>query len=72
MIIQTQSYPRADLIGNPSDGYYGKTIAFVFKNFSANVQLYHTPELEIITTSLKEGLRKFAEWYKSYYSKTNQ
>ena len=24
------------------------------------------------TTSLKEGLRKFAEWYKSYYSKTNQ
>lgn len=48
MIIQTQSYPRAALIGNPSDGYYGKTIAFVFRNFSAKVQLYHTPELEII------------------------
>jgi glucuronokinase len=48
MIIQSQSYPRAALIGNPSDGYYGKTIAFVFKNFSAKVQLYHTPELEII------------------------
>jgi glucuronokinase len=48
MIIETQSYPRAALIGNPSDGYYGKTIAFVFRNFSAKVQLYHTPELEII------------------------
>lgn len=48
MIIQTQSYPRAALIGNPSDGYYGKTIAFVFSNFCAKVQLYHTPELEII------------------------
>ncbi len=48
MIIETYSYPRAALIGNPSDGYFGKTIAFVFSNFQAKVQLYHTPELEII------------------------
>jgi len=48
MIIETYSYPRAALIGNPSDGYFGKTIAFVFSNFCAKIQLYHTPELEII------------------------
>lgn len=48
MIIHTRSYPRAALIGNPSDGYYGKTIAFVFRNFQAEVLLYETPELEII------------------------
>lgn len=48
MIIEKHAYPRAALIGNPSDGYFGKTIAFVFKNFRAKVQLYHTPELEII------------------------
>jgi glucuronokinase len=48
MIIETYSYPRAALIGNPSDGYYGKTIAFVFKNFCAKVILYQTPELDII------------------------
>ncbi|WP_297087356.1 hypothetical protein [uncultured Draconibacterium sp.] len=47
MIIETYSYPRAAVIGNPSDGYFGKTIAFVFSNFVANVQLYQTPELEI-------------------------
>ncbi|HPR32833.1 MAG TPA: hypothetical protein PLK12_12085, partial [Prolixibacteraceae bacterium] len=47
MIIKTQSYPRAALIGNPSDGYFGKTIAFVFRNFSASVQLYESPLLEI-------------------------
>ncbi len=47
MIIQTKSYPRAALIGNPSDGYYGKTIAFLFSNFSANITLFQTPELEI-------------------------
>ncbi len=48
MIIKTVSYPRAALIGNPSDGYYGKTIAFLFKNFRAEVVLYESPELEII------------------------
>jgi glucuronokinase len=47
MIIETNSYPRAAVIGNPSDGYFGKTIAFVFSNFGARVQLYHTPELEL-------------------------
>lgn len=47
MIIETHSYPRAAVIGNPSDGYFGKTIAFVFSNFIAKVKLYQTPELEI-------------------------
>ncbi len=48
MIIRKKSYPRAGLIGNPSDGYFGKTIAFTFQNFCAEVVLYETPELEIL------------------------
>lgn len=48
MIIRTKAYPRAGLVGNPSDGYFGKTISFVFSNFNANVILYETPELEIL------------------------
>ncbi|PVY39568.1 mevalonate kinase family protein [Victivallis vadensis] len=48
MIIKTVAYPRAALIGNPSDGYNGKTIAFVFRNYSAEVRLYETPELELL------------------------
>lgn len=47
MVIQTTSYPRAGLIGNPSDGYHGKTIAFIVRNFSASVNLWQSPELEI-------------------------
>ena len=39
MIIKKQAFPRAALIGNPSDGYYGKTIAFVFDNYSAQLEL---------------------------------
>ena len=52
MIIETYSYPRAALIGNPSDGYFGKTIAFVFRNFQARVLLYETPEVEILPERL--------------------
>ena len=48
MIIQQHAYPRAGLIGNPSDGYFGKTMAFTFQNFRVEVTLYETPELEIL------------------------
>ncbi len=48
MIIRAQAYPRAGFVGNPSDGYFGKTISFGFSNFSAEVVLYETPELEIL------------------------
>jgi glucuronokinase len=48
MIIRYRAYPRAGLIGNPSDGYYGKTISFAFSNFCSEVLLYQTPDLEIL------------------------
>ena len=48
MIIKTRSFPRAALVGNPSDGYHGKTIAFVFSNYHAEVQLYESPELDLL------------------------
>jgi glucuronokinase len=48
MIIRSKAYPRAGLVGNPSDGYFGKTISFAFTNFAAEVTLYETPELEIL------------------------
>ncbi|MFH1732107.1 MAG: GHMP kinase [Planctomycetota bacterium] len=48
MIINTRAHARFGLVGNPSDGYYGKTIAVILKNFAAEVTLYETPELEIV------------------------
>jgi len=47
MIITTRAYARAGLVGNPSDGYFGKTISVIVRNFSAEVTLYESPELEI-------------------------
>jgi glucuronokinase len=49
-IFRTRAYARAGLIGNPSDGYHGKTISLIVKNFSAEVVIYEWPELEIIPT----------------------
>jgi glucuronokinase len=48
MSIVSYSYPHAALVGNPSDVYFGKTIAFVFSNFRAEVALWESPELVIL------------------------
>jgi len=47
MIIEKLAYARAGLLGNPSDGYNGKTISISVRNFGAHVSLYETPELHI-------------------------
>ncbi len=47
MIIDSRTFARAGLLGNPSDGYFGKTISIIVKNFGAHVQLYQSPELVI-------------------------
>ena len=48
MIVRTKAYTRAGLAGNPSDGYFGKTLSVTFKDYFAEVTLYETPDLEII------------------------
>lgn len=47
MIFESRAYARAGLLGNPSDGYFGKTISIVVRNFGAHVSLYESPELHI-------------------------
>ncbi len=46
-MIETRAYARAGLLGNPSDGYFGKTISISVRNFGASVTLYESPELHI-------------------------
>lgn len=47
-IIRKQAFARAGLIGNPSDGYNGRTLALIVQNYSASVVLYEWEDLEII------------------------
>ena len=46
--ITATAHARAALSGNPSDGYFGKTLSVSVRNFSAKVVIYEWPVLEII------------------------
>jgi len=58
LIIEERAYARAGLLGNPSDGYYGKTISVSVKNFGAHISLYESPELRI--ESHQQDLNEFS------------
>lgn len=47
-IVRKKTYARAGLLGNPSDGYNGRTIAISVRNFWAEVVLYEWESLDII------------------------
>ena len=51
------AYPRAALIGNPSDGFGGMTIAFVFSEFNAQVRLEEHDHIQVYP-----GLVDHLEW----------
>ena len=47
-IIKTKAYARAGLLGNPSDGYNGKTISVCIPQYYAQVTLYEWEQVEIV------------------------
>lgn len=47
-IIRKRAYARAGLLGNPSDGYHGKTISIIVRNFWAEVVLYEWDTVDIV------------------------
>ena len=48
LIIRKRAYARAGLLGNPSDGYHGKTISIIVRNFWAEVVLYEWDSVDIV------------------------
>jgi glucuronokinase len=52
MKITETVFARAGLLGNPSDGYGGKTISLSIENFHAQVELQACDKLEIIPSSV--------------------
>jgi glucuronokinase len=53
-LTRKRAYARAGLLGNPSDGYHGKTISFSVRDFYAEVVLYEWDAVDIV---LAEGDR---------------
>lgn len=50
LLIRKRAYARAGLIGNPSDGYFGKTISIIVRDYSALVVLYEWEDVDIVPT----------------------
>lgn len=48
LIIRKRAYARAGLLGNPSDGYNGKTISISVRNYFAEVVLYEWDSVDIV------------------------
>jgi len=48
LLIRKQAFARAGLLGNPSDGYHGKTISISVRNFRAEVVLYEWDSVDIV------------------------
>jgi glucuronokinase len=56
MILETISHARAGLIGNPSDGYFGKTLSFTFTNFSARVTMWESPDIQFLPNPVDDAV----------------
>ena len=54
-VIKRRVYARAGLMGNPSDGYGGRTISFTIPDFFAEVVLYEWEDLEVIPSQQDHG-----------------
>ena len=51
IIIHKYAHARAGLLGNPSDGYNGRTISVIIRNFRAEVVLYEWESLDIMASA---------------------
>ena len=47
-VIKARSFARAGFLGNPSDGYFGKTISFSFTKFCVDLRLTESSRLRFI------------------------
>jgi glucuronokinase len=55
LLLRRKAYARAGLVGNPSDGYHGKTISIIVRDFCAEVVLYEWEDVELLATELEQS-----------------
>src|SRR5713101_1298285 len=48
LLVRKRAFARAGLVGNPSDGYHGRTISIAVRDFWAEVVLYEWDSVDIV------------------------
>ena len=54
-----RAYARVGLMGNPSDGFFGKTLSLSIKNFWAEVTLEESERLTLVPHPLCDPTQVF-------------
>ena len=54
--VRTKSFARAGLLGNPSDGYFGKTLSFAFANFGVDLRLTQSARMRFVPGEVDDAM----------------
>lgn len=54
--IKTRSFARAGLLGNPSDGYFGKTLSFAFADYCVDLTLSESARMRFVPGEVDDAM----------------
>lgn len=54
--VKVKSFARAGLLGNPSDGYFGKTLSFAFSNFGVDLRLTESSKMRFVPGEVDDAM----------------
>ena len=55
-IVKARSFARAGLLGNPSDGYFGKTLSCAFANFGVDLSLTESSRMRFVPGEVDDAM----------------
>lgn len=55
-MVKTRSFPRAGFLGNPSDGYFGKTLSFAFADYCVDLSLTESQKMRFIPGEVDDAM----------------
>jgi len=54
--VNARSFPRAGLLGNPSDGYFGKTLSFAFADYCVDLKLTESARMRFVPGEVDDAM----------------
>ena len=55
-VVRARSFARAGLLGNPSDGYFGKTLSFAFSDFGVDLSLTESSRMRFVPGEVDDAM----------------
>ena len=55
-MVRAKSFARAGFLGNPSDGYFGKTLSFTFANFGVDLRLTESARMRFVPGEVDDAM----------------